>query len=416
MADPIRPNLLRPVQNFAAREASGQPHPKPAMYSATYSQDKQLPQSPRVYESATSPRDLKTHNITTRAFSSQPGYLKSHTGIHSGQSSARASSQQTSLPQNLPGTIGQPTFSITVEDLFKHPSAANPTYSSDTPRQPSVNSRQDSHSSSSRTESNTSSRKSSAASGQTDPDGLRTILQKATISGSELPTRSRPSEPGGFENRMQEIEQRMSQKRRAEWKAKREADRKELLLGINQPFKKNLEPFWKRSSATMSTQPSTLSSERCLPENWPGFQSRTIRSTYKVLHTPENIASTLETLVDELIECARIDVSEGLEYLRAALEGAYNNLSWGATSKWIANQALHSSRISLDTLARQYQTDNVVGLTNADIPEFKKKVKKCVHKFMEATKKIKPDREKLVTFEIDISMSSGGESRRTHRT
>lgn len=124
----------------------------------------------------------------------------------------------------------------------------------------------------------------------------------------------------------------------------------------------------------------------------------------------------MELVVEEHIQCATINVGEGLQYLRGALVNAYKQLSWGATSKWKAAQAFNSSQSSLNMLARQYEINNISSLPCVDIPEFKEKVKQCVHKFIEATKAIKSDRGKFVTLTINIFMSTADESRRTQRT
>ncbi|MBO9481782.1 hypothetical protein [Salinisphaera sp. G21_0] len=204
--------------------------------------------------------------------------------------------------------------------------------------------------------------------------------------------------------------------RKAEFKIKEGAGHTEFVLAIDQPFKKNLEPFWQRSSATTLTQPPVLSCERQLPANCPNAPVITIQSTHKVLHTPENIAPTIELAVEEHIKCATINVGKSLQSLRKALLDVYKQLSWKATSTWNAAMAFNSSQGSLDMLAGQYQTKNIGSLPPADIGKFRDDVQKCVKKFIEATKEIKSDRGKLVTLTINISMSSADEPDRTGNT
>ncbi len=180
MADQLRPNPFRPVQNFAAPGVPNQPRPEhPPQYRQVQA-DKKLPEHTRHYGSTTTnPRGLNTHNITSRE-SSSSSYLKSHTGINTGPSGSGTSSQQASRSHIHPGTSSKPTSSPAVEDLFSHPSISNPSYSQHTPRQPSVSSQHESRSSSMRTESHSSSRTSLPSSHQTNPGHLRTTFRETT--------------------------------------------------------------------------------------------------------------------------------------------------------------------------------------------------------------------------------------------
>ncbi len=414
MADPLRPNPFQPIQNFSATEMPGQRRPNQPPKCSEVQADKQLLTAPRHHESVTKkPRELTAHSITTEKTTAHSGHFKSHGKKMYDQQSARPSSQPARTRPNLLNNGSKATSVATVKNLFAPLSVSISAHSGYERRQPSVNLQRDSHSLSGKAESNTSNRTLLAASGQTNP--ARTISQKARISGRELPTRPRPSKPGGYENKLQEMEQRICQ-RKAEFKIKEGAANKEFVVGIDQPFKKNLEPFWQRSSATTLTPPPVPSCARQLPANCPNAPGITIQSTCKVLHTPENIAPTIELAVEEHIKCATINVGKSLQSLRKALLDVYKQLSWRATSTWNAAMAFNSSQGSLDMLAAQYQAKNIGSLPPADIGKFRDDVQKCVHKFIEATKEIKSDRKKLVTLAIDISMSPADEPDRTGNT
>lgn len=401
MADPLRPNPFRPVRNLAAREASGQlrpdqPRPAQPQKCRKVKVDKQLPTATRHHDSTTpypkdlkDLKDLKSHNITTEKSTIYPGHFKSHS------SSGRTESNTHSRTSLSPSGQASPGCSRTV-------------FRETTIRETTVN-----------------GRTSSFASGQTDPGGPRTVfrettIRETTVSGGELPTRSGPSEADSFVKMEQEMEQRVNQGR-ADWQAKREASGKEFFSGAAQPLvarplKKEPGLFVERLSRLTLDQPSTPGSDRHLAESKLNSQRRTFQSTYHVRHTPENVVSTLETIVDKCIKCAIINVGEGLERLRAALADVHKELSWGVASTWSAGQALRNSQENLDTLARQYRADNLASLTTADIPEFRKKVKHCVRDFMEAAKAIKADRGKIVKLEAGITTFSKDVSRRPHLT
>ena len=309
MADQLRQNPFRPSQSFSAPGASSQDLPEPPKYSAIRSQATKLPPAPRVYESSTNPRDLKTHNITSRESSSHSNYLKSHTGTNFGQTGSGTSSQQAGSFHNHPGTSSKPTHSPAVEALFSHPSISNPSYSQHASGQPSVSSQHESRSSSIRTESSSSSRTSLPT---------RTTFRETT----GLPTSSMPSEPSRFDKMWQEMEQ-SSDRTMSQWKKDSEARRKEFFSDFDsrsEALKREFTNFRERpSTAPLAQSTATLSSGRSQIESHSDSQ-RTIQATYTVPHTPEKTASTLGKIVEKHIECATLNVNDALKFLRTALE------------------------------------------------------------------------------------------------